>query len=115
MGKDAEVWFTSGLLLVVLGVFVTEKYFTKPLDVIVNVMLLFVVLSMLENVGQFLLYWPLLIYSLLIGVIAFISFVLINEEKDRNFLSQKIAHSANLILLVFAFLNETLWGLALSK
>ena len=97
LGKDAEVWFTSGLLLVVLGVFVTEKYFTKPLDVIVNVMLLFVVLSMLENVGQFLLYWPLLIYSLLIGVIAFISFVLINEEKDRNFLSQKIAHSANLI------------------
>jgi len=95
--KDAEIWFTSGLLLVVLGIFVTEKYFTKPLDVIVNVLLLFVVLSMLENVGKFLLYWPLLVYSLLIGVIAFISFVLIDEEKDRNFLSQKIAHSANLI------------------
>ena len=73
--KDAEIWFTSGLLLVVLGIFVTEKYFTKPLDVIVNVLLLFVVLSMLENVGKFLLYWPLLVYSLLIGVIAFISFV----------------------------------------
>jgi len=97
VSKDAEIWFTSGLLLVVLGIFVTEKYFTKPLDVIVNVLLLFVVLSMLENVGKFLLYWPLLVYSLLIGVIAFISFVLIDEEKDRNFLSQKIAHSANLI------------------
>ena len=97
LGKDAEIWFTSGLLLVVLGIFVTEKYFTKPLDVIVNVILLFVVLSMIENVGQFLLYGPLLAYSLLIGVIAFLSFVLIDEEKDRNFLSQKIAHSANLI------------------
>ena len=97
LGNDADVWFTSGLLLVVLGIFVTEKYFTKPLDVIVNVILLFVVLSMLENVGQFLLYWPLLVYSLLIGIIAFISFVLIDEEKDRNFLSQKIAHSSNII------------------
>ena len=97
LGKDAEIWFTSGLLLVVLGIFVTEKYFTKPLDVIINVILLFVVLSMLENVGQFLLYGPLLAYSLLVGVIAFISFILINEEKDRNFLSQKIAHSANII------------------
>jgi len=97
VGKDAEIWFTSGLLLVVLGIFVTEKYFTKPLDAIVNVLLLFVVLSMLENVGQFLLYWPLIIYSLLTGAIAFISFVLINEEKDKNYLSQKIAHSANII------------------
>lgn len=97
VGKDAEIWFTSGLLLVVLGIFVTEKYFTKPLDVIVNVLLLFVVLSMLENVGQFLLYWPLIIYSLLTGAIAFTSFVLINEEKDKNYLSQKIAHSANII------------------
>jgi ABC-type dipeptide/oligopeptide/nickel transport system ATPase component len=97
LGNDADIWFTSGLLLVVLGIFVTEKYFTKPLDVIVNVILLFVVLSMLENVGQFLLYGPLLVYSLLVGAIAFISFVLIDEEKDRNFLSQKIAHSSNII------------------
>ncbi|MCK5466291.1 DUF87 domain-containing protein [Candidatus Parcubacteria bacterium] len=97
LGKDAEVWFTSGLLLIVLGIFVTEKYFTKSLDVIVNIVLLLVVLSMLENIGQFLLYWPLFIYSLLVGAIAFLSFVLIDEEKDRNFLSQKVAHSANLI------------------
>lgn len=96
-GNDAQVWFTSGLLLVVLGIFITEKYFTKPLDVIINVVLLFVVLLMMENVGQFLLYWPLFIFSLLVGVIAIISFILIDEEKDRYFLSQRIAHSANLI------------------
>lgn len=97
LGNDADIWFTSGLLLVVLGIFVTEKYFTKPLDVIVNVIVLFVVLSTFENVSQFLLYGPLLAYSLLVGVIAFISFVLIDEEKDRNFSSQKIAHSSNIV------------------
>lgn len=97
LGKDSEIWFTSGLLLVVLGVFVTEKYFTKPLDVIVNVITLFVVLLTLNNTSHFLLFQPLVIYSLIISGIAFISFVLIDEEKDRNFLSQKIAHSANIV------------------
>lgn len=97
LGNDAQVWFTSGLLLIVLGVFVTEKYFTRPLDVIVNVITLFVVLSTLDNVSNFQLYWPLVAYSLMTAIIAFVSFVLINEEKDRNYLSQKIAHSANTI------------------
>ncbi|MBU0722223.1 DUF87 domain-containing protein [Patescibacteria group bacterium] len=97
LGNDAEIWFTSGLLLVVLGTFVTEKYFTKPLDVIVNVITLFVVLSTLDNVSNFQLYWPLVAYSLMTAVIAFLSFVLIDEEKDRNYLSQKIAHSANTV------------------
>ena len=97
LGNDAEIWFTSGLLLVVLGTFVTEKYFTKPLDVIVNVITLFVVLSTLDNVSNFQLYWPLVAYSSMTAVIAFLSFVLIDEEKDRNYLSQKIAHSANTV------------------
>jgi len=91
---DSQVWFTSGLLLVVLGIFVTEKYFTKPLDVIVNIVTLFVVLSTLDNAQKFLLYWPLFVYSLLVGLIALTSFVLIDEEKDKNILSQKVANSA---------------------
>jgi len=95
--KDAEVWFTSGLLLIVLGTFVTEKYFTKPMDVIVNVITLFVVLFTITNTENFLLYWPLITYSLIISCIAFLSFILIDEKKDINFISQKIAHSSNII------------------
>lgn len=97
LGNDAEIWLTSGLLLIVLGIFVTEKYFTKPLDVIVNVITLFVVLLTLDNISKFYLYWPLVVYSTLTAAIAFLSFVLIDEEKDRNFLSQKVAHSANVV------------------
>src|SRR3989339_1738733 len=66
IGKDAQIWFTSGLLLIILGVFVTEKYFTKPLDVIVNITSLFVVLTTLDNINAFLLYKPLLIYASII-------------------------------------------------
>ena len=101
IGKDAQIWFTSGLLLIILGVFVTEKYFTKPLDVIVNITSLFVVLTTLDNINAFLLYKPLLIYASIIAVIAIISFLFINEEKDKNHISQKIAHSANVVSSFF--------------
>lgn len=60
--KDSEVWFTSGLLLIVLGVFVTEKYFTRSLDVIVNVITLIVVLLTLDRPEDFRLWTPVFIY-----------------------------------------------------
>lgn len=97
LGNDAQVWFTSGLLLIVLGVFVTEKYFTRPIDVIVNIITLFVVLSTLDNISHFQLYGSLAVYSIITALIAFLAFVLIDEEKDQNYLSQKIARSANTI------------------
>lgn len=95
--KDSQIWFTSGLLLIVLGTFVTEKYFTKPLDVIVNIVTLFVVLLTLDNVQEFLLYMPLLVYASLTAVIALLSFLLADEEKDANSLPQKIANSSYVI------------------
>jgi len=97
ISNDAQVWFTSGLLLIVLGVFVTEKYFTKPLDVIVNIITLAVVLSMLDNKEKFLLFFPLSIYLIVIALIALTSFILVDQEKDKNLLSQRIAYSANII------------------
>jgi hypothetical protein len=97
ISNDAQVWFTSGLLLIVLGVFVTEKFFTKPLDVIVNIITLAVVLSMLDHKDKFLLFFPLSVYLVIIALVALVSFVLIDQEKDRNHLSQRIANSANII------------------
>ncbi|MEN6511769.1 MAG: DUF87 domain-containing protein [Chloroherpetonaceae bacterium] len=95
--KDSEIWFTSGLLLIILGTLITEKYFTKPLDVIVNVITLFIVLLTLDNATKFLLYGPLLVYASLVATIALISFILVDQEKDPNVASQKIAGSANVI------------------
>lgn len=91
--EDAELWFTSGLLLIILGVFVTEKYFTKSLDVLVNVITLGVVLLTLDN-PQFFKLWPALVaYGGIVGALALTSFVLFEETKDQNFASQKIARS----------------------
>lgn len=89
--KDAGIWFTSGLLLVILGIFVTEKYFTKSLDVLVNVITLTIVLLTLDRPGNFHLWGALLTYSGCVGILALTSFTLFNEEKDQNLWSQRIA------------------------
>jgi hypothetical protein len=94
---DADIWFTSGLLLIVLGLFVTEKYFTKSLDVIVNVIMVTVVLLTLNKPEDFRLWGALLTYSTIIGIIALVSFVLFDDEKDQNHITQKIANSGSTI------------------
>ncbi len=95
--KDSEIWFTSGLLLIILGVFVTEKYFTRSLDVLVNIITLGVILSTLDNSSLFRLWTPLLLYSGSVGLLALISFVFFSEEKDQTSTSQRVARSAGII------------------
>ncbi|TAL04332.1 MAG: DUF87 domain-containing protein [Rhodospirillaceae bacterium] len=89
--NDAGIWFTSGLLLVILGVFVTEKYFTRSLDVLVNVITLIVVLLTLDKPELFRLWDAVFFYCIAVGILALISFVLYDEQKDQNLSSQKIA------------------------
>jgi Domain of unknown function DUF87. len=83
--------------LIVFGIFITEKYFTKPIDVIVNILTLLIVLLTLDNKNHFLLYWPLFAYSIIVAGIAFLSFFLIDDSRDKNHISQKIAKSSAII------------------
>lgn len=93
--KDSSIWFTSGLLLVVLGIFVTEKYFTRSLDVLVNVITLLVVLFTLDRPNDFQLWSALLTYTCIVGVLALASFLLYDEEKNHSVWSQRIAGGAS--------------------
>lgn len=95
--QDAGIWFTSGLLLIILGVFVTEKYFTRSLDVIVNIVTLGVVLLTLDHPNLFRLWGGLLWYGGIVGALALTGFVLYDEKKDAALLSQKIANSSSVI------------------
>lgn len=43
---DAAIWFHSGLLMLILGIYWIEPYFTKPADVVINGLVVFVSTSM---------------------------------------------------------------------
>jgi uncharacterized protein len=89
--RGTEIWFASGLLLVILGVFLTERYFTKTIDVIVNVITLLVALWAVDRFETFILYPALLIYVSSVGIMAFLSFLLTDEQSDSERFVQRIA------------------------
>lgn len=93
--NGSDIWFASGLLLIILGIFITEKYFTKSLDVIVNIITLLIVLWTIDSFKLFLLYPILLGYTILIGLIAIISFLVFDDTKDPHLWHQIMAKSFN--------------------
>lgn len=97
MPQDANIWFSSGLILIILGLFITEKNFTSPVNVIVNIITVLVILFMLNDKGEFRLWGSLVYYCVTVGVIAVISFMLVDEKKDKNDWTQKLAESTNRI------------------
>src|SRR5579862_8580769 len=46
---NAAIWFNAGLLMVALGTYWIEHYFTKPSDVAVNALVVFVSVSSLST------------------------------------------------------------------
>jgi len=46
---DASIWLHCGLLMVVLGMYWIEPYFTKPADVVINGLVVYISTSMLTN------------------------------------------------------------------
>jgi len=88
-----NLWFASGLLLVVLGVFVTEKHFTKPLDVVVSAITLVVVLHTVTASARFVLYGPVYFYTITVGVMALAAFALSREDGDPASTSQRVGSS----------------------
>lgn len=46
---DASIWYHAGLLMLILGMYWIEPYFTKPADVVVNGLVVFISISSLSN------------------------------------------------------------------
>ncbi len=96
ISSDSEIWFSSGILLILLGICITEKYFTKSLDALINSLTVFVVLMTINN-STFIFYDFVVVFSLSIGTMALVSFLLIDESKSYDLPSQKVARFLNKI------------------
>lgn len=90
-----EIWFASGLLLVVMGVFLTEKYFTKSLDVLVNVIALTFALWTVDSFKTFALYPAFFYYTGVVGIFALTSFLLFDDTREPSALDQRVARTLN--------------------
>lgn len=66
------LWFISGILLVVLGKYVSEPYFTTPADSLINGISLFLALLGVTDKNIVIGYWPLFVMGLFICILSII-------------------------------------------
>jgi uncharacterized protein len=90
---ENSIWFHSGLLMVILGMYWVEHYFTKPQDVFSNGLVGFIAISILEN-PPFPLYWNLLrYYSLALSILSLLIILAgtpANQQNDTSKLKKFI-------------------------
>ena len=85
-GIDSSIWFYSGALMIILGSYLVEPYFTKPSDAIVNSIAVLIALFGLTAKSEFVGYSILLYYSVAILFLGIL--VILLADVKNNFLSK---------------------------
>lgn len=130
-----NVIFISGALLLVLGAYIAEPFFTKPTDVLANSVAVILALLSINEKNSFIGYWYLMIASGIMLVISVTLFLLYNYPKTRKaqkitteiltkFGQSKIVFSVIYITTLFSFFYDkpidfaffiTFWAIFISN
>lgn len=113
--EPTTVWFFSGILLVIMGMYVTEPYFSSPTDTLSNSISLILVLTALTSKQQLVGYWELLVYAICMFLISILHMIVKNwSEKTKrisfwilkNLGSSKVMFSVVYVVSAFSFFKE---------
>ena len=107
LGSDSSVWFYSGALLIILGSYITEPYFSKPTDTIASSISLLLALLGITNKKLLIGYNFMLVYAFLMLVIAVIAIFLKDyENKPKEilyFITKTIGTSKVMFSTIYLF------------
>ena len=78
---DSSIWFYSGALLIILGAYIAEPYFTKPSDAIPNSAVVIISLIGLKEKSGLIGYRFILLYAIIILIL---SVYTIATQENRN-------------------------------
>ena len=86
--EAASVWFFSGILLIIMGMYVTEPYFSSPTDTLSNSISLILVLLAITNRQELNGYVELLFYAVCMFILSIFHMIVknYNEKAKRCFL-----------------------------
>jgi len=107
--NDKRIWFFSGALLIILGKYVAEPFFSKPTDAITNSAAIIITLLTINDKDKFVFYEIILVISLLVMFFSLLTIFLKSFsgeiiDKINNFsyeFSTKIGNSSFLFSLIF--------------
>lgn len=118
--EETSIWFYSGALLIILGSYVTEPYFTKPTDSIANSISAFLGLLIVVNKENLFGYYYILYFSIAIFIISILTIILKDKFKKvsrvtywfvSNFGSAKFIFSLIYLSSAYSFFSKTNLGL----
>lgn len=69
------VWFCSGALLIIFGIFITEPFFSRPADTITNSVAVLLALLALPDKKALTGYWLILIFILVLIILSIITII----------------------------------------
>lgn len=102
---DESIWFYSGVLLIIMGQYVTEPFFSTPADAFANSITAILALIAVHNKQSFKLYWVIFVYCC---IVCLLSIVAIGTNKYNNrfsktvyFLTSKMGCSKVLFSLIY--------------
>lgn len=107
--EDKRIWFFSGALLIILGKYVAEPFFTKPTDSITNSAAIIITLLTLNNKDELVFYGIILFVALLVLCLSLATIFLKNFDGEvinrvNNFsyaFATKIGNSRFLFSLIY--------------
>ena len=83
--EAASVWFFSGILLIIMGMYVTEPYFSSPTDTLSNSISLILVLLAITNRQELKGYVELLVYAVCMFILSIFHMIVKNyNEKAKR-------------------------------
>lgn len=115
--EPTTVWFFSGILLVIMGMYVTEPYFSSPTDTLSNSISLILVLTALTSKQQLVGYWELLVYAICMFLISILHMIVKNRSEkakkisfwiSKNLGSSKVMFSVVYVVSAFSFFKENI-------
>ena len=115
--SEYRILFLSGALLLILGTYITEPYFTKPVDVVTNTIAVILALWSIKEPSAFVWYNFVFIASwvILISSIAVIFFSQLNKFKKAQYLfyetvtyigSSKLLFSVMYLLTLLSYFGD---------
>lgn len=89
---DSSIWFYSGALLIVLGAYVAEPFFSKPSNIIINSVVVIVALLGLDNKDALLGYSFIFYFSIGLLILSIFSIVLLDTTNKNLLKLSKVSY-----------------------
>ena len=80
---DESIWFYSGILLIIMGQYVTEPFFSTPADCLSNSVATMLAMLSIQNKPGFALYWYIFSFCLILMILSIVAMA--TKDINSNF------------------------------